>query len=87
SSDLIAYLKEQLESKEKELFVVVSQEVEEKQLWMNQFILQGNGGHEVGIHRESALESPDDSSPVCDFSNRDAECLRLNEVNCVRENF
>ncbi|XP_045785707.1 josephin-2 [Maniola jurtina] len=88
SSDLIAYLKEQLGSKEKELFVVVSREVEEKQLWMNQFL--NNRGHELPNHKDSApqCDSPD-SSPTCDYNSRDAECLRLNEVrNCVnRDNF
>nr|BAN20531.1 conserved hypothetical protein [Riptortus pedestris] len=32
-NDLMAYLKEQLDSKDKELFIVVNQEVEEKHLW------------------------------------------------------
>ncbi|CAH1403607.1 unnamed protein product [Nezara viridula] len=33
ANDLMAYLKEQLDSRDKELFVVVNQDVEEKHLW------------------------------------------------------
>lgn len=87
SSDLIAYLKEQLDSKEKELFVVVSKEVEEKQLWMHQYALQNH--HNDFNHKD--LDHHCDSSdvtPTSDYRNRDAECLRLNEVrNCVNEDY
>lgn len=92
STDLIAYLKEQLDSKEKELFVVVSREVEEKQLWMHQYALQSsrqNQGPEMAPnHCDSPIDSMSSISTY-DYRNRDAECLKLTEVrNCVvsREN-
>ncbi|KAM3961778.1 josephin domain containing [Aphomia sociella] len=96
SSDLIAYLKEQLDSKEKELFVVVSKEVEEKQLWMHQYALQNNMLHTQNScadqlhinHCDSPVDSLSSQSGY-DYRNRDAECLKLTEVrNCVvtREN-
>ncbi|XP_046964967.1 josephin-1 [Vanessa cardui] len=91
SSDLIAYLKEQLDSKEKELFVVVSREVEEKQLWMHQYTLNNRGQDTLSNQKdyEPQCGSPDDSLSS-DYNNRDSECLRLNEVrNCFvnNENF
>ncbi|XP_072943797.1 josephin-2 [Epargyreus clarus] len=87
SSDLIAYLKEQLDSKEKELFVVVSKEVEEKQLWMHQYAIHTSrlpdSPHSEN-HSQNNCESPQNSlTDGYDYRNRDAECLRLNEVNCV----
>lgn len=85
STDLIAYLKEQLDSKEKELFVVVSKEVEEKQLWMHQYATPSSRADSAN-HRPA---SPPDSVSSYDYRNRDAECLHLTEVrNCVvsREN-
>lgn len=90
SSDLIAYLKEQLDSKEKELFVVVSKEVEEKQLWMHQYTISNSrqGSSQVSNHCESPTDSISSNSPYS-YGNRDAECLKLTEVrNCVvsREN-
>ncbi|CAH2086862.1 unnamed protein product [Euphydryas editha] len=86
SSDLIAYLKEQLDSKEKELFVVVSKEVEEKQLWMHQYTLK-HQQDSLSNHRESDVHCASPDSPTCDYNNRDSECLRLNEVrNCVLNN-
>ncbi|XP_077295850.1 josephin domain containing [Arctopsyche grandis] len=39
-SDLISYLKEQLHCKDKELFIVVSKEVEEKHSWQHHYALQ-----------------------------------------------
>ncbi|CAH0406691.1 unnamed protein product [Chilo suppressalis] len=95
SSDLIAYLKEQLDSKEKELFVVVSKEVEEKQLWMHQYALQNsrqNQNSYIENNQINNCDSPVDSMSsisAYDYRNRDAECLKLTEVrNCVisREN-
>uniref|UniRef100_A0A2A4J3A8 Josephin-2 n=1 Tax=Heliothis virescens TaxID=7102 RepID=A0A2A4J3A8_HELVI len=89
SSDLIAYLKEQLDSKEKELFVVVSKEVEEKQLWMHQYTVQNNKQcpQSTGaLLADSQCDSPEDSSSPShyDYRNRDAECLRVTDVrNCV----
>ncbi|XP_026749456.1 josephin-2 [Galleria mellonella] len=96
SSDLIAYLKEQLDSKEKELFIVVSKEVEEKQLWMHQYALQNNIQHTQNScmdqlqlnHCDSPVDSLSSLSAY-DYRNRDAECLKLTEVrNCIvsREN-
>ncbi|CAG9783414.1 unnamed protein product [Diatraea saccharalis] len=90
SSDLIAYLKEQLESKEKELFVVVSKEVEEKQLWMHQYALQNSRQNPNSCIEQNQIincDSPVDSMSsisAYDYRNRDAECLKLTEVrNCV----
>lgn len=90
SSDLIAYLKEQLDSKEKELFVVVSKEVEEKQLWMHQYTMEGNKQSAQNTGQPQAdgqCDSPVDSISSLsqyDYRNRDAECLKLTEVsNCV----
>ncbi|XP_022125292.2 josephin-1 [Pieris rapae] len=85
-SDLISYLKEQLDCKEKELFVVVSQEVEEKQLWMHQCTINNV--------QESLIKEPlinchsiDSINSENDYRNRDVEVLRLNEVrNCITEN-
>ncbi|XP_075969137.1 josephin domain containing [Anticarsia gemmatalis] len=93
SSDLIAYLKEQLDSKEKELFVVVSKEVEEKQQWMHQYALNNhttsqNSAPVPANHCESPAESISSLSQY-DYRNRDAVCLQVTEVrNCVvsREN-
>lgn len=34
SEDLIAYIKEELESRDKEMFLVVSKEIEEDQSWL-----------------------------------------------------
>lgn len=88
SSDLIAYLKEQLDSKEKELFVVVSREVEEKQLWMHQYALNNhmspqNPGPPQIINCDSPTGSVSSSSQN-DFRNRDAECLNVMDVrNCT----
>ncbi|XP_028178093.1 josephin-2 [Ostrinia furnacalis] len=90
STDLIAYLKEQLDSKEKELFVVVSKEVEEKQLWMQQYTnAKPAAAERVASERVASerADSPADSvsstSPY-DYRNRDAECLQLTEVrNCI----
>ncbi|CAH3885221.1 unnamed protein product [Pieris brassicae] len=85
-SDLISYLKEQLDCKEKELFVVVSKEVEEKQLWMHQYTI--NRVQEVHI-KESLTNclSIDSINSENEYRNRDAEVLRLNEVrNCITEN-
>ncbi|XP_053625504.1 josephin-2 [Plodia interpunctella] len=77
SSDLIAYLKEQLESKEKELFVVVSKEVDEKQLWMHQYALQNN----LHSHNTNHHDSPDSTSMAeYDCRNRDVECLRVTDI-------
>ncbi|CAG9095678.1 hypothetical protein JYU34_007089 [Plutella xylostella] len=82
SNDLIAYLKEQLDSKEKELFIIVSKEVEEKQLWMNPGMPHFPEAH------------PPRGSPDCvstasmnDYRSRDAECLRLNQVNSCDSNY
>lgn len=95
SSDLIAYLKEQLDSKEKELFVVVSKEVEEKQLWMHQYAIQNSRQNQNSCMEQNQMnhcDSPADSISsisAYDYRNRDAECLKLTEVrNCVitREN-
>lgn len=36
-SDLLSYLKDQIESKEKELFIVVSREIESSQQWLTEF--------------------------------------------------
>ncbi|XP_022819377.1 josephin-2 [Spodoptera litura] len=90
SSDLIAYLKEQLDSKEKELFVVVSKEVEEKQLWMHQYTMDSNkqSAQNTGLPQtDGQCDSPGDSISSLsqyDYRNRDAECLKLTEVsNCV----
>ncbi|XP_049866843.1 josephin-2 isoform X2 [Pectinophora gossypiella] len=86
SSELIAYLKEQLECKEKEMFVIVSKEVEQKHLWINQTLPNAND-------QQLANHSPAEriaSFSTYDYNNRDAECLRITEVrNCVvsRENF
>lgn len=86
SSDLIAYLKEQLDSKEKELFVVVSKEVEEKQLWMHQYTLN-NRQDSLSNHKGSDVHCASPDSPTYDYNNRDSECLRLNDVtNCVVNN-
>lgn len=88
SSDLIAYLKEQLDSKEKELFVVVSKEVEEKQLWMQQYAMQQSKPSDQPHHNQlsqcdGSVDSLSSNSPN-DYRNRDAECLTLNEVrNCT----
>ncbi|KAJ8722955.1 hypothetical protein PYW07_004135 [Mythimna separata] len=92
SSDLIAYLKEQLDSKEKELFVVVSKEVEEKQLWMHQYSAQNNkqssqnAGNTGAMVNDTQCDSPADSvsSLNYDYSNRDAECLKVTDVRtCI----
>ena len=81
------YLKEQLDSKEKELFVVVSKEVEEKQLWMHQYALQNNHNNVSNKETDPHCDSSD-VTPTSDYRNRDAECLRLNEVrNYVNENY
>lgn len=89
SSDLIAYLKEQLDSKEKELFVVVSKEVEEKQLWMHQYAVQNNKqnlqnpGNTGAVLPDNQCDSPADSVSSLsqyDYRNRDAECLKVTEV-------
>ncbi|KAJ0180275.1 hypothetical protein K1T71_003679 [Dendrolimus kikuchii] len=85
SSDLIAYLKEQLDSKEKELFVVVSKEIEEKQLWMHQYSLPNScqTSGESANHCASPADSISSNSPFS-YKNRDAECLKLTEVrNCL----
>ncbi|XP_004921597.1 josephin-2 [Bombyx mandarina] len=82
SCDLIAYLKEQLDSKEKELFIVVSKEVEEKQLWMHQYVLptpEPNYCPKLPLNGESPSESIS-SNGQYDYNNRDAECLKLNDV-------
>ncbi|KAL4714083.1 hypothetical protein ACJJTC_008437 [Scirpophaga incertulas] len=87
SSDLIAYLKEQIECKEKELFIVVSKEVEEKQLWMHQYVVHTTQQNHISYPNHNQVtycESPIDSVSSVDFRNRDAECLKLNEVrNCA----
>ncbi|XP_047505358.1 josephin-1 isoform X3 [Pieris napi] len=85
-SDLISYLKEQLDCKEKELFVVVSQEVEEKQLWMHQYTI--NIVQEAHIKDSlTNCHSIDSINSENEYRNRDAEVLRLNEVrNCITEN-
>ncbi|GBP66582.1 Josephin-1 [Eumeta japonica] len=84
-SDLIAYLKEQLESKEKELFVVVSKEVEEKQTWMHQYVHNNSITNDC-IPQVPHCESLDSVSSNSDGQGRDAECLKLNEVrNCMPE--
>jgi hypothetical protein len=79
-----------LDSKEKELFVVVSKEVEEKQLWMHQYTLQStqhNHNLYVPQNQMNHCDSPADSVSsiqAYDYRNRDAECLKLTEVrNCV----
>lgn len=82
-SDLIAYLKEQLDSKEKELFVIVNKEVEEKQLWMHQYSAQNS--REASQQSYPALPYCDTSadsvsSHTYSYSNRDAQCLKLNDV-------
>lgn len=92
SSDLIAYLKEQLDSKEKELFVVVSKEVEEKQLWMHQYSSQNskqgtqNPGN-TGALPATQCDSPADSVSSLshyDYRNRDAQCLKVTDVRtCI----
>lgn len=41
-SDLILYLKEQLQCKDKELFIVVSKEVEETQSWQHHYTSQAD---------------------------------------------
>lgn len=91
SSDLITYLKEQLDSKEKELFVVVSKEVEEKQLWMHQYTAQEQRSeeppkpHNQLSHCDSSVDSLSSSSPS-DYRDRDAECVTLTEVrNCTSD--
>ncbi|XP_026329774.1 josephin-1-like [Hyposmocoma kahamanoa] len=96
SSELIAYLKEQLESKEKELFVIVSREVEEKQLWLHQTQnvhikqqTQNSPNTQSSQQQESIQNSNSPSDSISSFStydynNRDAECVKLAEVrNCV----
>lgn len=84
-----------MDSKEKELFVVVSKEVEEKQLWMHQYATQSSRSDQnscTTLSQANHCDSPVDSMsslPTYDYKNRDAECLRLTEVrNCVvsREN-
>lgn len=95
SSDLIAYLKEQLDSKEKELFVVVSKEVEEKQLWMHQYTVNSCPSSQAGAGAVSPANHCDSQDSISslshyDYNNRDAECLKVTEVrNCVvnRDNF
>ncbi|XP_038215548.1 josephin-1 [Zerene cesonia] len=81
NTDLISYLKEQLDCKEKELFVVVSKEVEEKQLWINQYTLHNR----LDSHKDIPnCDSVDSINSQNEYKNRDSECLRLNEVrNCV----
>lgn len=92
SSDLIAYLKEQLDSKEKELFVVVSKEVEEKQLWMHQYSMQNNmqcaqNPGSTGVLPDAQCDSPAGSVSSLshyDYRNRDAECLKVTDVRtCI----
>lgn len=70
--------------------MVVSKEVEEKQLWMHQYVMQNNkqNAQSPGLQpTDSAPDSPEDSiSSISqyDYRNRDAECLKLTEVrNCV----
>ncbi|XP_013140625.1 PREDICTED: josephin-1 [Papilio polytes] len=86
STDLIAYLKEQLECKEKELFVVVSKEVEEKQLWMHQYVLPErilDFSHSNSIHENHCDVTPD-SITSNDSKSHEVECVKLAEVtNCV----
>ncbi|CAH2074670.1 unnamed protein product, partial [Iphiclides podalirius] len=83
STDLITYLKEQLECKDKELFVVVSKEVEEKQLWMHQYTSQNyrlqDPNHMDSVHQNYCDSTPDSISSN-DFRNRDAECIKVTEV-------
>lgn len=84
SSDLIVYLKEQLDSKEKELFVVVSKEVEEKQLWMHQYTVNNHRQETMSNHRESDQDCDSSVNAEYEYKNRDADCLRVMEVrNCV----
>ncbi|KAJ2952496.1 hypothetical protein O0L34_g6814 [Tuta absoluta] len=81
SNDLIAYFKEQLESKEKEMFVIVSKEVEQKQLWLlNTTIANSQGTNQT--HAVNHCDSTDSISSFStyDYQNRDAECLRIGEV-------
>ncbi|XP_050664012.1 josephin-2 [Leptidea sinapis] len=81
SADLIAYLKEQLDSKEKELFIVVSREVEEKQLWINQYSMNNSIlTSDVKQEMLPICNSEDSVNSSYDYNNRDAECLRLHEV-------
>ncbi|XP_063360076.1 josephin-2 [Cydia amplana] len=82
SSDLIAYLKQQMECKEKELFVVVSKEVEEKQLWMNQFAVSSPTHNPPLNHCDSPDSVTDNSNPY-ESKNDSVECLQIHEVrNC-----
>lgn len=88
SSDLIVYLKEQLDSKEKELFVVVSKEVEEKQLWIHQYALNNHTSPQSSVlPHTNNCESPASSVASLsqyDYTNRDAECLKVMDVrNCA----
>lgn len=77
--DLIAYLKDQLECKEKELFVVVTKEVEEHQSWMHNFTIHPPHA----IHRESPIDSFSDKY---DYQSRDAECVHVNDVRYMDAN-
>lgn len=77
SSDLIAYLKEQLDSKEKELFVIVSKEVEEKQLWMHHYCTQNSD--QMAPQCDSPMDSVSSNS-AHDYRNRDAQCLKLKDI-------
>ncbi|KAI5635481.1 josephin domain-containing protein [Phthorimaea operculella] len=83
SNDLIAYFKEQLESKEKEMFVIVSKEVEQKQLWLLNATIANC--QVTNQHAVNHCDSPDSISSFStyDYQNRDAECVRIGEVkNC-----
>lgn len=78
-----------MESKEKELFVVVSKEVEEKQLWMNQFAATNSSQSQNSNPPMNHCDSPDSvsSNSAFDSRNRDVECLKLTEVrNCITQN-
>lgn len=66
--------------------MVVSKEVEEKQLWVHQYTI--NRVQES--HKKESItncQSVDSINSENQYRNRDAEVLRLNEVrNCIAEN-
>ncbi|KPJ00152.1 Josephin-like protein [Papilio xuthus] len=84
STDLIAYLKEQLQCKEKELFVVVSKEVEEKQLWMHQYTFQNcilDLSHTNDVYQNHCDVTPDSVTSNDSKSHEETNCVAIKENN------
>lgn len=81
-SDLIAYLKEQLDCKDKELFIVVSKEVEETQAWQHDYVIDNANRRRSSnvVANNTTVGNHSKAFSNGDYDSRDSECVTLSDI-------